>query len=254
MLTAFWAPWYRRRPRHWQIWRRTAWLERLPEGPEVPQLLNPPPGTQRRSRRDDVVIRAQSLGISSSLSLRETTPELVRYTDFLRGEAEIDDDEGEWQNEEDGESSGSDSQGEQELEQDLFRDFITSSNPEGGEDLQPVLLAHLTSNSSMPLTRRRYAAMMSTPTGVPRAQGIQDVLRERRAEVRPRERDAWDDDRRRLCVVCTIEPRDTILWPCRCLALCNECRESLASRLAANDHLCPCCRRRVEGYSRIYVP
>ncbi|KAF9986985.1 hypothetical protein BGZ65_005492 [Modicella reniformis] len=35
---------------------------------------------------------------------------------------------------------------------------------------------------------------------------------------------------RLLCVVCQSEPRGVLLRPCRCLALCNECREVLASR------------------------
>ncbi|KAF9376080.1 hypothetical protein CPB97_011049, partial [Podila verticillata] len=35
---------------------------------------------------------------------------------------------------------------------------------------------------------------------------------------------------RLLCVVCQAEPRGVLLRPCRCLALCNDCREVLASR------------------------
>jgi len=36
---------------------------------------------------------------------------------------------------------------------------------------------------------------------------------------------------RLLCVVCQSEPRGILLRPCRCLALCNDCREMLASRV-----------------------
>lgn len=38
---------------------------------------------------------------------------------------------------------------------------------------------------------------------------------------------------RLLCVVCQTEPRGVLLRPCRCLALCNDCREVLASRVSS---------------------
>ncbi|KAF8984517.1 hypothetical protein BGZ46_007777 [Entomortierella lignicola] len=56
---------------------------------------------------------------------------------------------------------------------------------------------------------------------------------------------------RMLCVVCQSEPRGILLRPCRCLALCNECREVLASRRFKQ---CPCCRSDVQGFSKIYIP
>ncbi|KAF9293828.1 hypothetical protein BGZ88_004829 [Linnemannia elongata] len=56
---------------------------------------------------------------------------------------------------------------------------------------------------------------------------------------------------RLLCVVCQTEPRGILLRPCRCLALCNECREVLASRRYKQ---CPCCRSDVQGYSKIFLP
>lgn len=42
---------------------------------------------------------------------------------------------------------------------------------------------------------------------------------------------------RLLCVVCQAEPRGVLLRPCRCLALCNDCREVLASRVSCT---CKC--------------
>jgi len=53
------------------------------------------------------------------------------------------------------------------------------------------------------------------------------------------------------CVVCQSVPRSIILWPCRCLSLCDDCRVSLAMN---NFDKCVCCRREVISFSRIYVP
>ncbi|KAK0751188.1 hypothetical protein B0T18DRAFT_401974 [Schizothecium vesticola] len=53
------------------------------------------------------------------------------------------------------------------------------------------------------------------------------------------------------CVVCQSAPRTIIVWPCRCLSLCDECRVSLALN---NFEKCVCCRREVVSFSRIYVP
>ena len=79
-----------------------------------------------------------------------------------------------------------------------------------------------------------------------------------------------------LCVICTTETRDIICWPCRyvvsrnlsissqyfhfvyvsicsschfssglcrCLAMCDNCREVLGSKSARSMHRCPCCRQ-----------
>ncbi|KAF4125343.1 Ubiquitin-protein ligase [Geosmithia morbida] len=53
------------------------------------------------------------------------------------------------------------------------------------------------------------------------------------------------------CVVCQCAPRAIIVWPCRCLSLCDDCRVSLAMN---NFDKCVCCRREVMSFSRIYVP
>lgn len=52
------------------------------------------------------------------------------------------------------------------------------------------------------------------------------------------------------CVVCQSAPRTVVVWPCRCLALCEECRVSLAMR---NFGTCVCCRREVGGVSRVFA-
>lgn len=53
------------------------------------------------------------------------------------------------------------------------------------------------------------------------------------------------------CVVCQSAPRSIIVWPCRCLSLCDDCRVTLAMN---NFDKCVCCRRDVASFSRIFVP
>jgi len=53
------------------------------------------------------------------------------------------------------------------------------------------------------------------------------------------------------CVVCQGSSRTVLVWPCRCLALCEDCRVSLAMN---NFGSCVCCRRAVVAFSRLYVP
>lgn len=62
---------------------------------------------------------------------------------------------------------------------------------------------------------------------------------------------AIDDDQSPQCVVCQSASRAIIVWPCRCLSLCDDCRVSLAMN---NFDKCVCCRRDVLSFSRIYVP
>lgn len=50
------------------------------------------------------------------------------------------------------------------------------------------------------------------------------------------------------CVVCRISPRNVVLWPCKCFALCEDCRISLGLR---GFNSCVCCRSEVHGYSKL---
>jgi len=200
-------------PRQIRFWRREAWRE--------------PPHLRQRAvlRRLEDIARLRnmaierysqdaSIGVSTAVQLRQTTPAPIEYAQILSGEIEIEDDEEDWQDEADDSSSASSSASDGEEGQALYRDLIAPTEPE--DDLQPVLLAHLTSRSSTPLTRRQYATLL---VGLSRSltpqNGLQDVIQDRRVTIQGKNQDEWDEDRRRCCVVCTIEPRDTILWPCR---------------------------------------
>ncbi|KAI9446566.1 hypothetical protein H4582DRAFT_1803674 [Lactarius indigo] len=115
------------------------------------------------------------------------------------------------------------------------------------------LLAHMTNPEPSPLTRRRYRNLVSGQSDVAdhEQSAWEAFVDDKRGKV---SRQYPANESRRNCVICTVEERQIICWPCRCLALCDDCRQNLASRLSASKHTCPCCRQPVEGFSRIYIP
>ncbi|PHH72368.1 hypothetical protein CDD82_6018 [Ophiocordyceps australis] len=87
---------------------------------------------------------------------------------------------------------------------------------------------------------------------------LEQLLLSHRRQSRPRntteplEGTSSDDSAEgRPCVVCQTSMRTIIVWPCRCLSLCDDCRVSLAMN---NFDKCVCCRRDVMSFSRIFVP
>ncbi|CDK28693.1 unnamed protein product [Kuraishia capsulata CBS 1993] len=104
-----------------------------------------------------------------------------------------------------------------------------------------IMSAHLKANDK-PLTRSSFSSS---------AWKLEDVILENRHRHQSIEDSDDEDFGIGTCVVCQTNPRQIILWPCKCLAVCDVCRVSLAMR--AFDE-CVCCRRKVQGYSKIYVP
>ena len=52
------------------------------------------------------------------------------------------------------------------------------------------------------------------------------------------------------CLTCRVNKRNIVTWPCRCLALCDECRISLGYKGFA---ACVSCDSEVKGYSKINI-
>ncbi|KAK2013040.1 hypothetical protein LZ32DRAFT_604818 [Colletotrichum eremochloae] len=160
---------------------------------------------------------------------------------------------------------------------DLAR-LLHPSNPEEREEAH-ALAAHL--NSDRIMTRSQYrraqqlqktrilqpggraSRIMMRPvkmTPDEEAHRLEELLLSRRANS-TRSMDGgtstWAEGAAGLgpdgpqCVVCQSSPRTVIVWPCRCLSLCDDCRVSLAMN---NFDKCVCCRREVISFSRIYVP
>ncbi|CCK70489.1 putative ubiquitin-protein ligase ASI1 KNAG_0E02280 [Huiozyma naganishii CBS 8797] len=61
--------------------------------------------------------------------------------------------------------------------------------------------------------------------------------------------DNFNDEIDHTCAICKTNPRDIILWPCKCFAICSSCKVSLALR---GYKTCICCRRTVSGFSKVH--
>jgi len=216
-------------PRQWRFWRRAAWVEPPERRQRIARQKYQEYLAKIQKKREERESRAKS----TALQLRDETP--VPWREVLRGEVDLEDDEEDWQDDSSSTSSGSGASDDEDDQREMYRQLVADHTE---EDLQPVLMAHFTNNST-PLTRRRYAAILSSPSRPTSSSALTHVIDDRRMATAGKERDDWDEERKRCCVICTIEERSVILWPCRCLALCSDCRESLASRLPAKDHMCP---------------
>jgi hypothetical protein len=212
----------------------------------------------RLAHRDKNVnhpLRAASPSLNkSNHSLEQVNgEETTVYERFLRGEVESD-------REEEAEEDNFQAEFERSLESDDASNITTDDDDEEGSDGSsdddpaalyadidpleaPVLIAHFQQTH---LTRRRYMTQSQTPI---------TWFSNSKDSITPKALSNDQDEQRwKACVVCATEDRVIICWPCRCLALCDDCRANLASRQTATKHSCPCCRRTVEGYSRIFIP
>ncbi|KZP01080.1 hypothetical protein CALVIDRAFT_122784 [Calocera viscosa TUFC12733] len=193
------------------------------------------------------------------------------YRRFLEGVVDEEEDE-EWcdedsDEEEEGEESeeqpGEQGEDERAAEEDaredsgLYSDLLQPPSANGADSgsLAPVLVAHLTSPHA--LTRRRYQALVLHPPAATHDSDNTEwraFLAQRRAEGAHVDW-ARSSETALMCAVCMSEPRAVVCWPCRCLAMCDECRAGIAARFVLRgQHTCPCCRQTVDGYSRIYIP
>ena len=165
---------------------------------------------------------------------------------------------------------------------DLAR-LLHPQNPEDQEEAR-ALAAHLSSDKIMTRSRfrqhqhqqRAQVLLSSGRRGAPQkmtpeeeAQRLEQIILSRRSAASAEQHSppffssanandtSWATGAAGLgpdgpqCVVCQSAPRTIIVWPCRCLSLCDDCRVSLAMN---NFEKCVCCRREVISFSRIYVP
>lgn len=104
------------------------------------------------------------------------------------------------------------------------------------------------------LTRSRYRGLLKSiahpVASVDETERLLQVLVSRRMNKSENERNG-ENERSLDCVICQTNPREIITWPCKCFAICEGCRLSLVSKGIEG---CVCCRRDVEGVSKIFVP
>ncbi|KDE08096.1 hypothetical protein MVLG_01578 [Microbotryum lychnidis-dioicae p1A1 Lamole] len=160
--------------------------------------------------------------------------------------------------ESDGSSSASPDASSALIRNHDHRQTTNLANVDEHADLAPLLLAHYFAPSgTSPMTRRRYASLSSPNPSAPEA--FSSAIEQRRLELgatSTASSSSTSDDPpyRRLCVICATDERSIVCWPCRCLTMCDGCRHHLSTRTSAREHLCPTCRGKVEGYSRIWIP
>lgn len=101
-----------------------------------------------------------------------------------------------------------------------------------------ILQHHMTGR----ITRLMYKALEGKDEGSNLAELI--------AQLRVTERDEMESSQFD-CVICQCNVREIITWPCKCFAICESCRLSLVARGIEG---CVCCRRDVEGVSKVFIP
>lgn len=154
-------------------------------------------------------------------------------------------------------------------------------DPKTLEDKQEAkLLSHHLRTPGRPLTRSQYnrrllreKGLILTPqqllSGAGRSQLspedeetlLEQIILSRRAEAQKSTHStemSWSEGGTGMgsgagpqCAICRSSPRTVLVWPCRCLSLCEDCRMNLAWN---NFGSCVCCRRDVVAYSRLFVP
>lgn len=197
----------------------------------------------RSKLRQDSTAAPTSAGLLQALSVPNEDDVDELYSRFLHGDQIPDDSDEEYEPAADGETSDAsipDNDNDEDGGTDalnLYSDLATTQDGVPSAPGPQVLLAHLSSPSSGALTRRRYSRLLRQDS--PAEDGWDVFVEQRRQSMSTQAASSsWDADSRRNCVICTVEARSIVCWPCRCLAMCDDCRANLASRFAASQHMC----------------
>ncbi|KTW32485.1 uncharacterized protein T551_00575 [Pneumocystis jirovecii RU7] len=181
-------------------------------------------------------------------------------SDFIPSPSIHSSDDIDWKNNENIETcsqeSSSDDNGENFYAEKTFSELFPSLrslapfiSPEHEESR--ILQSHMTSH--MVVTRSKYREILHSKHGSDDIKRLLETIKDRRQAMMELMNSSKDKNilQTRTCVICCCSTRNIVLWPCRCLALCDDCRKTLAMR---NFKECPCCRQLVISYSRIWIP
>lgn len=119
-----------------------------------------------------------------------------------------------------------------------------------------VLLDHIDYNGEGRLTRSKVQSIVTSTAPSPRSadsdlEKLVQLLLEKRANSSENTAHEESIDSKFDCVICQTNTREIITWPCKCFAICDDCRMSL---IAKGMEGCVCCRRDVEGVSKVFLP
>lgn len=131
-----------------------------------------------------------------------------------------------------------------------FLEFIREDS-----DILHRHLNYSASDDGNMLTRSKYRALYEKREEKQDAERLLELLLAKRQHLeRPK---AYGDDGEELidsrlaCVICQVNMREIITWPCKCFAICETCRLSVVAKEIQG---CVCCRKEVEGCSKVFLP
>jgi hypothetical protein len=224
------------------MWINVAWLKELYRFSVTLWRFTKAMWTAIRARG-----RVESIPEDDSASASEVSPgddgnrppeeQIHVYSRFLAGETISDDEESDYGQEDDS-NSGSDTEStgdgedvdpsvnvrmatpsrDEWEEQETSQLYSEHGSQRASTPITPVLLAHLTTSSGSPLTRRKYSSMLLNEdrhdgNTVHSATGGSPTVSHRPARWNLDEDDAIPT--RRMCVICLCSERTVICWPCR---------------------------------------
>lgn len=160
-------------------------------------------------------------------------------SDFIPSPSIHSSDDIDWKNNENIETcsqeSSSDDNGENFYAEKTFSELFPSLrslapfiSPEHEESR--ILQSHMTSH--MVVTRSKYREILHSKHGSDDIKRLLETIKDRRQAMMELMNSSKDKNilQTRTCVICCCSTRNIVLWPCRCLALCDDCRKTLAMR------------------------